>query len=90
MCFQDYRLDIYLRQTWVDPRLTFERVGDTENVIVSAKDIVHIWKPDLFFPNEKSASFHDVTVPNKLMRIYHNGTVLYSSRCVAIVVGSYW
>ncbi|KAI0231531.1 Glycine receptor subunit alpha-4 [Lamellibrachia satsuma] len=76
----DYRLSIYLRQKWVDPRLTFGRVGDTDHVLVSAKDIEHIWKPDLFFPNEKSASMHQVTIPNKLMRIYHNGTVLYTTR----------
>ncbi|KAI0231533.1 Glycine receptor subunit alpha-4, partial [Lamellibrachia satsuma] len=76
----DYRLSIYLRQKWVDPRLTFGRVGDTDHVLVTAKDIGHIWKPDLFFPNEKLATMHQVTIPNKLMRIYHNGTVLYTTR----------
>ncbi|KAI0233031.1 Glycine receptor subunit alpha-3 [Lamellibrachia satsuma] len=76
----DYQLDIYLRQTWVDPRLTFRRFGDSDHVLVSAKSMEHVWKPDLFFRNGKSASFHRVTAPNKLMRIYNNGTVLYSTR----------
>ncbi|KAI0225147.1 Glycine receptor subunit alpha-3 [Lamellibrachia satsuma] len=75
----DYQLDIYLRQTWVDPRLTFRRFGDSDHVLVSAKSMEHVWKPDLFFRNGKSASFHRVTAPNKLMRIYNNGTVLYST-----------
>ena len=77
---QDYRVDIYLRQTWVDPRLTFPRLDDHEHLVVSSKGIDNIWTPDVFFPNEKSAAFHKVTVPNELMRIYHNGTVQYSVR----------
>ncbi|KAE8621912.1 hypothetical protein XENTR_v10005032 [Xenopus tropicalis] len=39
-----------------------------------------IWKPDLFFANEKGANFHDVTTDNKLLRIFKNGNVLYSIR----------
>ena len=87
-------MSIFLRQKWVDPRLTFGRVGDTDHVLVTAKDIGHIWKPDLFFPNEKSATLHQVTIPNKLMRIYHNGTVLYTTRsgqscCSAVLFVSF-
>lgn len=40
-----------------------------------------IWKPDLFFANEKGANFHEVTTDNKLLRIFQNGNVLYSIRC---------
>uniref|UniRef100_A0A8C6KBV6 Glycine receptor, alpha 3 n=1 Tax=Nothobranchius furzeri TaxID=105023 RepID=A0A8C6KBV6_NOTFU len=39
-----------------------------------------IWKPDLFFANEKGAHFHEVTTDNKLLRIFKNGNVLYSIR----------
>lgn len=39
-----------------------------------------IWKPDLFFANEKGANFHDVTTDNKLLRVFKDGTVLYSIR----------
>lgn len=41
-----------------------------------------IWKPDLFFANEKGAHFHEVTTDNKLLRIFKNGNVLYSIRWV--------
>ena len=44
-----------------------------------------IWVPDLFFPNEKIASVHQVTVPNRLLRIFPDGKVLYSSRFAAAV-----
>lgn len=39
-----------------------------------------IWKPDLFFANEKGANFHEVTTDNKLLRIFQDGSVLYSIR----------
>lgn len=39
-----------------------------------------IWKPDLFFSNEKEGHFHDIIMPNVLLRIYPNGEVLYSIR----------
>ena len=39
-----------------------------------------IWKPDLFFKNEKSGHFHEITQPNILLRIYPNGDVFYSIR----------
>jgi hypothetical protein len=39
-----------------------------------------IWKPDLFFANEKGAHFHEITTDNKLLRISRNGNVLYSIR----------
>lgn len=39
-----------------------------------------IWKPDLFFSNEKSGHFHNIIMPNVLVRIKPNGDVLFSIR----------
>ncbi|KAK3787079.1 hypothetical protein RRG08_018594 [Elysia crispata] len=39
-----------------------------------------VWYPDTFFINERHADFHEITVPNKLMHIFSNGTVFYSMR----------
>jgi hypothetical protein len=39
-----------------------------------------VWVPDTYFQNEKSATFHTVTVPNKLLHIKNNGLVTYSVR----------
>ena len=47
---------------------------------LSGKATSEVWTPDLFFPNEKDATFHVVTVPNMLMKIDSNGTVVYSVR----------
>ncbi len=49
-----------------------------------------IWKPDLFFANEKGANFHDVTTDNKLLRIFKDGTVLYSIRWQTEVYTAAW
>lgn len=39
-----------------------------------------IWKPDLFFSNEKEGHFHNIIMANVLLRIHPNGDVLYSIR----------
>ena len=39
-----------------------------------------IWKPDLFFSNEKEGHFHNIIMPNVLLRIHPDGSVLYSIR----------
>ena len=37
-------------------------------------ELLHkIWKPDVFFSNEKRAEFHSITTENKLLRIDHEG-----------------
>ncbi|KAL8207205.1 UNVERIFIED_CONTAM: hypothetical protein K2H54_048220 [Gekko kuhli] len=51
-----------------------------------------LWKPDLFFANEKSANFHDVTQENILLFISRAGDVLiirYSLMPVGLDLVSY-
>lgn len=77
--FQDYRVNVFLRQHWNDPRLTYWEYPD-DSLDLDPSMLDSIWKPDLFFANEKGASFHGVTTDNKLLRIFKNGGVLYSIR----------
>lgn len=81
--FQDYRLNVFLRQQWNDPRLAYKEYPD-DSLDLDPSMLDSIWKPDLFFANEKGANFHEVTTDNKLLRIFHNGNVLYSIRQVAL------
>ena len=76
---QDYRVNIFLRQKWNDPRLAYSEYPD-DSLDLDPSMLDSIWKPDLFFANEKGANFHEVTTDNKLLRIFKNGTVLYSIR----------
>ncbi|XP_072113212.1 glycine receptor subunit alpha-3 isoform X4 [Mobula birostris] len=80
----DYRLNIFLRQQWNDPRLAYSEYPD-DSLDLDPSMLDSIWKPDLFFANEKGANFHEVTTDNKLLRIFKNGIVLYSIRLTLIL-----
>ena len=77
-------MDIYLRQHWNDARLSYNGTASQQEgnkrLTISARLIQEIWTPDASFPTEKHADFHDVTVPNKMMKVSPNGDVLYSMR----------
>uniref|UniRef100_A0A3Q3FIU0 Glycine receptor, beta b n=1 Tax=Labrus bergylta TaxID=56723 RepID=A0A3Q3FIU0_9LABR len=76
----DYRVNIFLRQRWNDPRLKLPQDFKSDSLTVDPKMFKCLWKPDLFFANEKSANFHDVTQENILLFIFRNGDVLISMR----------
>ncbi|XP_027879984.1 glycine receptor subunit alpha-2 isoform X1 [Xiphophorus couchianus] len=80
----DYRVNIFLRQKWNDPRLAYSKYPDS-SLDLDPSMLDSIWKPDLFFANEKGANFHDVTTDNKLLRIFKDGNVLYSIRLTLIL-----
>ncbi|KAK3596520.1 hypothetical protein CHS0354_021024, partial [Potamilus streckersoni] len=76
----EYSLDVFFRQSWLDPRLVYGNRSSLSWLELDTKLIDKVWVPDTYFANEKRASFHTVTVPNKLMHLYRNGTVMYSMR----------
>ncbi|XP_071613610.1 glycine receptor subunit alpha-4-like [Heliangelus exortis] len=80
----DYRVNVFLRQQWNDPRLAYCEYPD-DSLDLDPSMLDSIWKPDLFFANEKGANFHEVTTDNKLLRIFKNGNVLYSIRLTLIL-----
>ncbi|CAB1325626.1 unnamed protein product [Coregonus sp. 'balchen'] len=80
----DYRLNVFLRQKWNDPRLAYQEYPDN-SLDLDPSMLDAIWKPDLFFANEKGANFHEVTTDNKLLRIFQDGSVLYSIRLTLIL-----
>ncbi|XP_071561086.1 gamma-aminobutyric acid receptor alpha-like [Temnothorax nylanderi] len=73
-----YSMDCYFRQSWVDRRLAFQ--GGKETLALSISMLARIWKPDTYFYNGKHSYLHTITSPNKFVRLYQNGRVLYSSR----------
>ncbi|CAL8356065.1 unnamed protein product [Merluccius merluccius] len=80
----DYRLNLFLRQKWNDPRLAYHEYPD-DSLDLDPSMLDSIWKPDLFFANEKGANFHEVTTDNKLLRIFQDGSVLFSIRLTLIL-----
>lgn len=72
-------MDCYFRQSWVDRRLAFP--GDEKDTLaLSISMLAKIWKPDTYFYNGKQSYLHTITTPNKFVRLFKNGRVLYSSR----------
>lgn len=44
-----------------------------------------IWIPDTFFRNSRKSDAHWITTPNRLLRIWSDGRVLYTLRWVFII-----
>lgn len=74
---QDFSLDVFLTQQWVDERLDH---GTDSTITVNYKDLDKIWLPDTYFVNAKDSSFHYVTNENKLLQIGPNALVSYRIR----------
>lgn len=77
-------MDCYFRQSWVDRRLAFSG-DDMDTLALSISMLKRIWKPDTYFYNGKQSYLHTITTPNKFVRLYQDGRVLYSSRYVHVV-----
>ncbi|KAG2456027.1 GBRA1 protein, partial [Polypterus senegalus] len=72
----EYTIDVFFRQSWKDERLKFTgpmTVLRLNNLMASK-----IWTPDTFFHNGKKSVAHNMTMPNKLLRITEDGTLLYT------------
>ncbi|XP_018611885.2 gamma-aminobutyric acid receptor subunit pi [Scleropages formosus] len=78
----DYTATIFLRQRWTDSRLVFP---GNESVSMDGRLVSLLWIPDTFIPDSKRSFLHDVTVENRLIRIFSNGTVLYALRITATI-----
>uniref|UniRef100_A0A3Q3DX46 Gamma-aminobutyric acid type A receptor subunit alpha5 n=1 Tax=Hippocampus comes TaxID=109280 RepID=A0A3Q3DX46_HIPCM len=72
----EYTIDVFFRQSWKDERLCFEgpmKMLPLNNLLAS-----NIWTPDTFFLNGKKSIAHNMTTPNKLLRLQDDGTLLYT------------
>jgi cation transporter family protein len=78
----DYSLSMYLRQQWNDSRLAFKLADNNNNTKLKVADhmLDRIWVPDVFFRNEKTALFHKITTPNRLMFVDNEGVVWYVTK----------
>ena len=75
-------MTFYLRQSWIDERFAYDEID--KSVTLNYNDLNRIWIPDLFFRNEKRGMLHDMTVPNRLLRLDPDGRILYSQRYVEV------
>ncbi|RMB93023.1 hypothetical protein DUI87_30529 [Hirundo rustica rustica] len=78
----DYTTTISLRQRWTDPRLVFH---GNKSFTLDARLVELLWVPDTYIVESKRSFLHDVTVGNRLVRLFSNGTVLYALRITTTV-----
>jgi len=78
--FQEFSVTLYLRQIWKDDRLAFYSRGNNRSVTLNHRQFDRMWTPDVFVRNLKAGVFHTITVPNRLIRLSPDGTILYSQR----------
>ena len=84
----EFKLTIYLRQLWRDKRLAYNSSifhnSDLGYLPLPAALGDKIWIPDTYFPGEKEAIRHEVSVRNQGFGLYPNGTVFYSTRLTVL------
>ncbi|NXU17055.1 GBRP protein, partial [Pardalotus punctatus] len=78
----DYTATISLRQRWTDPRLVFH---GNKSFTLDARLVELLWVPDTYIVESKRSFLHDVTVGNRLIRLFSNGTILYALRITTTV-----
>ncbi|XP_028411264.1 glycine receptor subunit alpha-4-like isoform X2 [Dendronephthya gigantea] len=78
-----FDMQMYFRQTWRDPRLSYAGLNLTKRDYIGfSPGFVweRIWLPDAYFENEKGGKFHTIMRDNKFLRLYQDGSVFYSTR----------
>lgn len=86
--FQDFSVQIGLHLSWKNSDLisTIQTIDKSLTFLdLDAQNMEKVWVPDIYFPNEKRASVHNIMMANKMLRLYKDGTVRYIVRYVAVV-----
>ncbi|XP_035465451.2 gamma-aminobutyric acid receptor subunit gamma-1 [Scophthalmus maximus] len=74
----EYTIDIFFAQTWYDSRLKFN--SSMKQLMLNSNMVGKIWIPDTFFRNSRKSDAHWITTPNRLLRLWSNGRVMYTLR----------
>ncbi|XP_059163149.1 glycine receptor subunit alpha-2-like [Physella acuta] len=81
----DFTVGILLHLRWVDSRFNSNYADNyfkthNSSIDFDSENIKQVWVPDIFFPNEKRGSFHNIMSQNQIMSLNPNSTLLYISR----------
>jgi len=71
---------MYFRQYWKDNRLKYNNTGYSKRLAFNPEMLKFIWVPDTHFPGIKDGLRHDITDANEVIRLWPDGSVLYSMR----------
>ncbi|EFX70143.1 hypothetical protein DAPPUDRAFT_300576 [Daphnia pulex] len=80
-----YVADIFLAQSWRDHRLRLPEDMTEEYRILDVGWLQDIWRPDCFFKNAKKVTFHEMSVPNHYLWLYHDKTLIYMAKLTLVL-----
>ncbi|KAL4223141.1 hypothetical protein ACF0H5_016613 [Mactra antiquata] len=81
----DFSMSVHFRERWLDERLSYNNTNNNITRLELDKSLFdQIWMPDVYILNEKSSSFHEVTILNKMIHIYPDGTIQMVSRVTGV------
>lgn len=80
----DFTLDLGITLSWKNPKLIkgipYGKTEMFEHLDFDAQNMDKVWVPDIYFPNEKKASIHNIMMVNKMLRLHRDSTVTYMIR----------
>uniref|UniRef100_A0A915CWT1 Neurotransmitter-gated ion-channel ligand-binding domain-containing protein n=1 Tax=Ditylenchus dipsaci TaxID=166011 RepID=A0A915CWT1_9BILA len=77
----DFEMDIYINEMWLDPSLNFEHLSPCkQNLSLSHQVLERLWTPNSCFINSKIAQIHNSPFRNIFLMLYPNGTIWVNYR----------
>uniref|UniRef100_A0A0N5AWG8 Ligand-gated ion channel 50 n=1 Tax=Syphacia muris TaxID=451379 RepID=A0A0N5AWG8_9BILA len=72
----DFEMDIYINEMWMDPALKFDQFSACkENLSLKHQVLERLWTPNSCFINSKVAEIHESPFRSIFLLLYKNGTV---------------
>ncbi|KAJ1356719.1 Acetylcholine-gated chloride channel subunit acc-2 [Parelaphostrongylus tenuis] len=77
----DFEMDIYITEKWLDPALNFENLSPCKgNLSLNHQVLDRLWTPNSCFINSKIAQIHDSPFRSVFLMLFPNGTVMVNYR----------
>uniref|UniRef100_A0A914W532 Uncharacterized protein n=1 Tax=Plectus sambesii TaxID=2011161 RepID=A0A914W532_9BILA len=73
---REMHLNLFVRLAWMDYRLKYDSANESDFIVAGGDIAERIWKPDIYFPNERHGVKHELTVDNVNLRFYSDGQIL--------------
>ena len=70
-----FEMDMYVSETWLDPKLKYSQLNPCKgNISFQVSEVLKkIWTPDSVFVNSLKVEIHSSPSPNHFLLIYENG-----------------
>ncbi|VDN36980.1 unnamed protein product [Cylicostephanus goldi] len=77
----DFDMDIYITERWLDPALNFENLSPCKgNLSLNHQVLDRLWTPNSCFVNSKTAHIHTSPFKSVFLMLFPNGSVMVNYR----------